>query len=79
MTNAYEPSGEHVQEEAPQELRSSQSHIALLATVGVILPAESNSFLIESQQAMIGDGHTMGVAAYTRKLPPRKRPGGSNF
>jgi hypothetical protein len=51
----------------------------LLATVGVILPAESNSFLIESQQAMIGDGHTMGVAAYTRKLPPRKRPGGSNF
>ena len=35
----------------------------MLATVGVILPAEGDALLVEGQQAMIGDGHAMGVAA----------------
>jgi len=35
----------------------------MLATVGVILPAKGDAFLVEGQQAMIGDGHAMGVAA----------------
>ena len=30
--------------------------------MGVILPAESDAFLIEGQQAVIGNGHAMSVA-----------------
>jgi len=61
--DAYESSREHVQKEAPQELRCPKSHLALLATVGVILPAKDDALLLEDQHAMIRDGHTMGVAA----------------
>ena len=63
MTDAHEASGEHVQKEAPQELVGAQSHRALLTAVGVILPAKGDALLVEVQQAMIGDGHAMGVAA----------------
>ncbi len=63
MPDAHESSGEHVQKEAPQELRGGKSHRALLATVGIVLPAEGDTLLVEVQQAMIGDGHAMGVAA----------------
>ena len=42
---------------------AAERHLALLATVGVILPAESDALLIEGQQAVIGNGHAMGVAA----------------
>jgi len=52
-----------VQEEAPQELSGGKSHLALLAAVGVILPAKGDALLLEGQQAMIGDGHAMGVGA----------------
>ena len=30
--------------------------------MGVILPVKSDALLVEGQQAMIGNGHTMGVA-----------------
>jgi hypothetical protein len=30
--------------------------------VGIILPAETNLVMLESHQAMVGDGHAMGVA-----------------
>ena len=63
MADAHESSGEHVQEETPQELRGGKSHLALLATVGIVLPAKGDALLIEGQQAMIGNGHAMGVAA----------------
>ena len=35
----------------------------MLATVGIVLPAKGDALLVEVQQAMIGDGHAMGVAA----------------
>ncbi len=63
MTDADEASGEHVQKEAPQELGGGKCHLALLATVGVILPAKGDALLVEGQQAMIGNGHAMGVTA----------------
>ena len=34
----------------------------MLAAVGIILPAESHVLLIEGQQAVIGNGHAMGIA-----------------
>src|SRR5437870_1323371 len=62
VTDANEPFGQHVQKEATQELRGGQGHLTGLATVGVILPPESHALLFEGQQAMIGNGHAMGVA-----------------
>ena len=62
VTDADEAFGQHVQKEAAQELGGAKSHLALLATVGVILPAEGDALLFEGQQAMIGNGHAMGVA-----------------
>ena len=59
VTDANEPFGQHVQKEATQELRGGQGHLTGLATVGVILPAESHALLFEGQQAMIGNGHAM--------------------
>jgi len=42
----------------------------LFATVGVILPAKTYALLLEGQQAMIGNGHTMGVPnGFTAELP----------
>ena len=63
MADAHEASGQHVQKEAAQELGGRERHLALLAAVGVILPAEGDALLVEGQQAMIGNGHAMGVAA----------------
>ena len=62
MTDADEAFGQHVQKETAQELGGAKSHCAGLATVGVILPAESHALLVEGQQAVIGNGHAMGVA-----------------
>jgi len=31
--------------------------------VGIILPAESNLVVLESDEAMVGDGDAMGIAA----------------
>src|SRR5215469_11509785 len=62
VADANKAFGQHVQKEAAQELRRCQSHRALLAAAGIILPAESDVFLIEGQQAVIGNGHAMGVA-----------------
>jgi hypothetical protein len=62
VTDADEAFGEHVQKKAAQELCRGQCHLALLAAAGIILPAESDAFLIEGQQAVIGNGHAMGVA-----------------
>ena len=63
MANAHEALGQHVQKEAAQELGGSERHLALLAAVGVVLPAEGDALAVEGQQTVIGDGHAMGVAA----------------
>ena len=52
-----------MQEEATQELECPELHLTLLATVGIVLPSESDVLSIECQQSMIGNGHAMGVAA----------------
>jgi hypothetical protein len=62
VTDADEAFGQHVQKETAQELGGAKSHCAGLATVGVILPAKSHALFLEGQQAMIGNGHAMGVA-----------------
>ena len=50
-------------QEAPQELIGAERHHAPLAAVGVIFPAEAHLVVREVDDAVIGDGDAMGVAA----------------
>lgn len=54
---------QHMQEEATQELCAQQRHVALLATTRIILPTEGDAFAVECQQAVIGNGDSMRIAA----------------
>jgi hypothetical protein len=53
---------QNVEQEAAQELLRIERHPSFLIPVGIILPAESNLVMFESHEAMVGDGHAMGVA-----------------
>jgi hypothetical protein len=61
-TNANESSRQGVKQETPQELFWRKRHHSFLISVSIILPAESHLVLLEGDEAMIGDGHAVGVA-----------------
>ena len=52
-----------MQEEAAQEVHRVEGHDALLAAVGIIAPAEADALAVEGGDAVIRDGHAVGVAA----------------
>jgi hypothetical protein len=60
--DADKAAGQDVEQEAAQELLRSERHHSLLISVGIILPAESNLVMVESHEAMVGDGYAMGIA-----------------
>ena len=51
-----------MQQKTSQELFRGQGHLPLLISVRIILPAEGDLVVVESDQAVVGDGHAMGVA-----------------
>jgi len=63
MTDAHERLRQHVQEEAAQELACPERHLTVLATVSIVFPAEGDALAVKCQQAMIGNGHAVGVTA----------------
>ena len=74
VADAHKALWQHVEEEAAQELGGIESHDALLAAMGIILPAKADALSVEGQQAVIGNGHAMGVAAQVAEHmagPPR--------
>jgi hypothetical protein len=60
--DADKAAGQDVEQEAAQELLRSERHHSLLITVGIILPAKSNPVMLESHEAVVGDGYAMSVA-----------------
>ena len=60
--DADKAAGQDVEQEAAQELLRIERHHSLLITVGIILPAESNLVMLESHEAIVGDGYAMSVA-----------------
>ena len=62
MADADEAPGQHVQQEASQELICGEGHDLLLAAVSVVLPAEGDVIPVEADEAMVGDGDAMGIA-----------------
>ena len=76
MADAHETWGKHVEEKASQELVHGQGHEALLVAVGGVSPAEGDLVARQGNEAMVGDGHTMGVSAQVVEDilgPPERR------
>ena len=63
VADAHEAFWQHVQEEAAQELYRVEGHDTLLAAVRIVPPAEADVLSVESGEAVIADGHAVGVAA----------------
>ena len=49
-------------QESPQKLLCGNGHDLLLAAVGIILPSERHSIILEANESMVGDGNAMGIA-----------------
>jgi len=60
--DANKAAGQHMQQEAAQELWRLDGHHSLVIAMGIISPAESDLVVGEGDQAMVGDGDAMGVA-----------------
>jgi hypothetical protein len=67
LANADEAVWENMLRVAPQELRCRECHEALLVSVRIVLPAESNLFFVEGNKPVIADGDAMGIAAQIAK------------
>ena len=65
MPDAVEPVGQDVHQEASDELPLRQAHNLLAITVldAVILPAKRHRVGVGANKVMVGDRHSMGVAA----------------
>ncbi len=67
VADAHEARGQDRQQEAADELGSSEGHDPLLVVVAIILPAARDVPLCACEQAMIGDGDVVGVTAELRQ------------
>ncbi len=63
VADAHETLGKQVQQESAQEIVEREGPELLFIVVSRIAPAESNLAIDKGNQAMVGDGHAMGVAA----------------
>ena len=63
MPDTHEALRKNMQQEATQEFIVRQSGELLFVVVSGIAPAKSHLAIGKGDQAMVGDGHAMGVAA----------------
>ena len=63
MADADQSAGQHMKQEAAQELMGGDGHDLLLAAVGVISPEKRDPAIAKSDQAMVGNGNAMGVSS----------------
>ena len=63
VADAMEAVGQGVQEEAADELVGVERHDLRPAAMAIVPPAERDAFVVHADQAGIGDGDAMGVAA----------------
>src|SRR5206468_3331762 len=75
VADAVEAAGQDVDEEATDELVAGQRHdLHALASLGaVVLPPEDDTVVVAGDEAAVGDGDAMGVAAEIGEH--RLRPG----
>lgn len=63
VSDANKAARKQVEEKTAQELIHRKRHSALLVAVRRISPTESDVAICQGNQAMVGDGHSMGIAA----------------
>jgi hypothetical protein len=63
VSDAHETLWEQMQQEAAQKLIDRKSHPPLLVVVSGVAPVESDLAIRKGNQAMVGDGYAMRVAA----------------
>ena len=61
--DAHEAFWQYMQEKATEEVYGIEGHDALLAAVRIIAPAEADALPVEGGDAVVGDGHAVGVTA----------------
>jgi hypothetical protein len=61
IADTREAPGQDVLQEAAQELFAGEPHDALLAAVGIVLPAEGDLIICNREQSMVRDGDAMRV------------------
>ena len=65
VSDAMEAAGQDVDEEAANELAMGQRHdlVALMSVGAVVLPLEDDGVVVGGDEAAVGDGDAVGVAA----------------
>ena len=76
VADALEAGRNDVLEEAADELLGGDGHHLGFAGVAVILPLEGDLAVFQGQQAPVGDGHAVGVAAEILQHVLRSAKGG---
>ena len=74
--DADKATGQDVEQETAQGLLRIERDHSLLIPVGIILPAESNLVMLESHEAVVGDGYAMSVAGEIAEHMMRTAEGG---
>ena len=63
VADADKAPGQHMLAKAAQELDSGESHDALFIAMSIVFPSEAHAVPIEAEQALVADGHAVGIAA----------------
>ena len=64
VTDAVEAFGQHVDEEAADELEAGERHllVSIAALDAIVLPLEGHTVIIDRDQTSVGDCYAVGVA-----------------
>jgi len=62
VADADQAFGQDMDQKAAQELIGGNGHDLVLATVGIVSPAEGDAMVLASHEAMVGDGDAMGIS-----------------
>ena len=63
IADALKPIRQHMDQEAADELVGLEGHRFVLVAAPVVLPAEADLAVVDGQQAAVGDGDAVGIAA----------------
>lgn len=76
VTDTDKAVGEHMEEEATDELLCSEADEPIGSRVTVIPGAEGNGLIIRAHEPLVGDGHPVGVMAQVTEDMPGPTEGG---
>jgi len=66
MAQALKAPGEHMQQEAPDELGGWEGHYLDGVALPIIAPAEVDATVLQSNETLLADGDPMGIAPEVR-------------